>query len=111
TVQPLLPAFNPGFEQVSSPQVFVQAARFQDHLFLAGPAGMLEYSPEGSLLHQYAAGAELPASPLVALARAVLADSGEPELVVATAEHGLLAFNGRSFRQILPATKDARAIT
>src|SRR5678810_1382588 len=98
TVQPLVPAFNPGFEPVSSPQVFAQTARFQDHLYIAGHGGLLEYGPEGPLLHQYAAGAELPASPLVALAPAVLADSGEPELVIATAEHGLLAFNGRSFR-------------
>jgi ligand-binding sensor domain-containing protein len=111
TVQPLVPAFNPGFEPVSSPQVFAQTARFQDHLYIAGPGGLLEYGPEGPLLHQYAAGAELPASPLVALAAAVLVDSGEPELVIATAEHGLLAFNGRSFRQILPANTEARAIT
>src|SRR4051812_14738427 len=102
SVQALVPALNPGFEPVSSPQVFLQAALFQDHLYIAGPSGLLEYSPEGSLLRRYAAGAELPASPLIALAPAVLADSGEPELVIATAEHGLLAFNGRSFRQILP---------
>jgi ligand-binding sensor domain-containing protein len=89
----------------------VQAAHFQDHLYLAGPAGLQEYAPDGSVLHQYAAGGELPGSPVVALAPAVLAESREPELVIATASAGLLAFNGRSFRQILPATADARAIT
>jgi ligand-binding sensor domain-containing protein len=111
TVRPLPIALNAGFEAVSSPAVFLQAARFQDHLYLAGPAGLQEYTPDGSLLHQYAAGSELPSSPLVALAPAVLADSREPELIIATTSDGLLAFNGRAFRQILPAGADARAIT
>ncbi len=110
-VRPLAPARNTGFEAVSSPAVFLQAARFQDHLYMAGPAGLQEYTPDGSLLHKYAVGGELPGSPLVALAPAVLADSREPELLVATTNDGLLAFNGRAFRQILPAVADARAIT
>jgi hypothetical protein len=105
------PASNPGFEPVSSPQVFLQAARFQDRLYVAGPAGLTEYDAGGSMLHQYSAGSELPGSPLVALAPAVLADSREPELILATAGEGLLAFNGRDFRQILPENPEARAIT
>ncbi len=111
TTRPLPTVLNAGFEAVSSPAVFLQAARFQDHLYLAGPAGLQEYTPDGSLLHQYAVGSELPGSPLVALAPAVLADSREPELIVATANDGVLAFSGRAFRQILPASADARAIT
>src|ERR1700689_1624803 len=99
-VRPLPAAVNIGFETVSAPAVFLQAVPFQDHLYVAGPAGLQEFSSEGSLLHQYAVGAELPGSPLVALAPAVLADSRESELIVATAGDGLLAFNGRSFRQI-----------
>ncbi len=110
-VRPLASLLNTGFESVSSPAVFLQAARFQDHLYIAGPAGLHEYAEDGSLLHQYAVGSELPGSPLVALAPAVLTDSHEPELIVATASDGLLAFNGRSFRQILPSSADARAIT
>jgi ligand-binding sensor domain-containing protein len=110
-VRPVTALMNTGFESVSSPAVFLQAACFQDHLYIAGPAGLREYSADGSQLHQYAVGNELPVSPLVALAPALLADSREPELVVATANDGLLAFNGRSFRQILPASADARAIT
>jgi ligand-binding sensor domain-containing protein len=110
-VRPLTAALNTGFEVVSSPEVFLQAARFQDHLYIAGPAGLLEYDPVGSLLHRYDVGRELPGSPLIALAPAVLADSREPELILATASDGLLVFNGRAFRQILPASADARAIT
>lgn len=110
-VQPLASVPNAGFEIVSSPQVFLQAARFQDHLYIAGPAGLLEYAPDGSPLRQFSVGVELPASPLIALAPAVLSDSREQELVIATANRGILAFDGRAFRQILPASADARAIT
>ena len=110
TVQPYVPATNLGFEVVSSPQIFLQAARFQDHLFIAGPAGLLEYEPDGVLLREYSVGSDLPGSPLVALASGVLSDAHEPELLVATASDGILAFNGRAFRQILPANAEARAI-
>ena len=109
-VQPYIPAPNVGFEAVSSPQIFVQAARFQDHLFVAGPAGLYEYDPGGVRLRQYSVGSELPSSPLIALAASVLADSHELELLMATADDGILAFNGRGFRQILPASADARGI-
>jgi len=101
---------NLGFEIVSSPQVFLQAARFQGRLFIAGPAGLLEYEPDGTLVRQYSVGSDLPGSPLVALVPAVLTDSHEPELVIATARDGILAFNGRTFRQILPASEEARAV-
>ncbi len=109
TVRPYTPAPNPGFEVVSSPQLFLQSARFQDHLFVAGPAGLLEYDPGGTLLRQFSVGTDLPGSALVFLAPAVLSDSREPELVIATASDGILAFNGQAFRQILPVRSDARA--
>ena len=109
--QPFTPPTNPGFEAVSSPQVFSQAARLEDHFYVAGPAGLLEYTPEGSFVHQFSSGIDLPGSPLIALAPAVLSDTREAELIIATAGSGLLAFNGRSFRQILPVSPDARAVT
>ena len=110
-VRPLPPAVRTDFEVISSPAVFFQAVRFQDHLYVAGPAGLLEYEPDGTPRRQYAVGRELPGSPLIALAPAVLTDAREPELILATANDGLLAFNGRAFRQILPYDSDARAIT
>ncbi len=111
TIRPLIPAANPDFEVISAPAVYFQATRFEDHLYIAGPAGLLEYDASGALLHQYAVGRELPGSPLIALAPAVLADSREPELVLATANDGLLAFNGRTFRQIFAADSEVRAVT
>src|SRR5271157_3767481 len=100
-----------GFEVVSVPAVFTQAAQFQDRLYVAGPAGLLEYDSSGAVDKEYAVGRELPSSTLAAVAPAVLADAHERELVVATSRDGVLAFNGRSFRQILPRDSDARTIT
>jgi hypothetical protein len=100
-----------GFEMVSAPAVFLQAARFQDHLYIGGPGGLLEYDLRGNPSRQFIPGRDLPPSPLVALASALLPDSREPELIVATAQEGLLAFNGRDFRQIRPQDSEARAMT
>src|SRR5467141_2508105 len=105
------PPLGAGFELVGAPAVFLQAARFQEHLYIAGPGGLLEYDLSGTPSRQFTPGRELPPSPLVALAPALLQDSQEPELVIATAQEGLLAFNGHSFRQIRPQDPETRAIT
>jgi ligand-binding sensor domain-containing protein len=110
-VRPFTPPVNVNFEVVSSPDVFLQTAIFQHHLYIAGPAGLSEYEPDGTLLRQFVAGRELPSAPLVALAVGVLANSSEPELIVATAGKGILVFDGASFRQIYPADAEARAVT
>jgi ligand-binding sensor domain-containing protein len=111
TAQPLPETQEQDFESISTPAVFFQATRFLDDLYIAGPAGLSQYNTRGTLLKHYAVGRELPSSPLVAMASAVLADSREPELVIATAQDGLLVFNGRAFRQILPQDPNARTIT
>lgn len=59
---------------------------------------------------QYRAGTELP-GPLGSVAAGVAAGAGEPELFIATAGEGLIAFNGRAFRQILPEAASYRDIT
>ena len=109
--RPFAPPAGAGFELVSAPAVFRQAALFQDHLYIGGPGGLQEYDLSGVSSRQFTPGRDLPPSPIVALASALLADSQEQELVVATAQEGLLAFNGRSFRQIRPQDFEARAIT
>jgi ligand-binding sensor domain-containing protein len=109
-VRPLF-AINSGFEPVSSPAVFSQVARFDNNLYVAGPSGLQVYEPSGQFVRAYSVGRELPGSPLVAIAPAVLADSKRPELIIATASEGILGFDGRAFRQIYPADADARAVT
>jgi ligand-binding sensor domain-containing protein len=110
-VRRYLPPVNVNFEPVRSPEVFLQAARFQNHLYIAGPAGLSEYDASGTLLREFQAGQELPGSRLVALSVGVLADSAEPELIVATADQGILLFDGRGFRRIYPVAADVREIT
>ena len=111
SVRPLPELREQVFEAISTPAVFLQAARFHDDLYMAGPAGLSQYSGGGTLLKHYSVGQELPSSSLVAIAAAVLADSRETELVLATAKDGLLAFNGRVFRQIFPQDASARTVT
>lgn len=109
-VRPLAP-INSSFEPVSSAAAFSQVARFDNNLYVAGPSGLQVYEPDGRFVRAYSAGRELPGSPLVAMTAAVLADSKQPELIIATASEGILAFDGRSFREIYPADADVRAIT
>jgi len=111
TAGPLPEPQEQAFESISTPAVFFQAARFLGDLYIAGPAGLSQYNASGIPLKHYAVGRELPSSPLVAMTPAVLADSREPELVIATAHHGLLVFNGRVFRQIFPLDASARTVT
>ncbi len=110
-IRPFAPPVGTSFELVSAPAVFRQAALFQNHLYIGGPGGLLEYDLNGVSSRQFIPGRDLPPSPIVALAPALLADSQEQELVVATAQEGLLAFNGHSFRQIRSHDPEARAIT
>lgn len=98
-----------GFEAVHSPAVFQDAAVFHGSLYVCGPAGLIEYAGDGGVRARYRAGLELP-GPLVAVAAGIVA-GGDPELFVATSGAGLLAFNGRTFRQIRPEAAAYRKLT
>jgi ligand-binding sensor domain-containing protein len=111
TVSPLEPAASSAVEWVSSPAVFTDAASYHGLLYIAGPAGLLAYGPEGQVVAHYRAGQELPPAPVVSLATGAAIDSAEPELFLATAGAGLVAFNGRSFRHLLPEDPLHRQLT
>lgn len=111
TVRPLMPVRDNGFEWVSAPSAFTQAAVLKDHLYVAGPVGLFEYDGSGRPVRDYRVGRELPPAPLIRIATATLADSRDPELVIATDGAGILAFNGSTFRQLLPEDHDARSVT
>jgi len=98
-------------EWISSPAVFSDAAFFEGRLFLGGPSGLIEYSPEGKQAARYRVGLELPAAPLVGMSIGRAADAAEPELYVATSGAGLLAFNDQAPRQIQPDAKPLRRLT
>lgn len=109
--RPYSPNTDSGFETVSAPAVFTQAAEFQGHLFVAGPAGLSEFDERGRLVREFHVGQELPSSPLVRLAVSNLSNSREPELIVATADTGLLIFNGSNFKLIQAQDGAARTTT
>jgi len=111
TERPLLPAADSGFEWVSAPTVFTQAAELEGHLYVAGPAGLFEYDSEGRPVRDFRVGRELPPAPLTRLTAAVLTGSRQQELVIATDGAGVLTFNGSGFRQILPDDRELRHVT
>ncbi len=98
-----------GLETISSPPVFNDAHVFQGHLFLGGPAGLAEYSQSFTLLKMYRAGIELPPAPVTTLASGVT--GGAQVLWIGTAGEGLLEFDGRAFRNILPEEHRYRKVT
>lgn len=108
TLVPVLPA---GLESIGAPAVFADAAEFQGHLFIAGPAGLDEYDSSGVLSARFRVGAELPPAPLTALAVGLAGDSQAPELWIATLGEGVVAFDGHNFRQIRPEDAKLRKIT
>jgi ligand-binding sensor domain-containing protein len=109
--RPLPPPIETGFKPISGPAAFSSAAVFQGSLYVCGAAGLFEYDQHGKLLKQYRVGQELPATPLLRMVSGSLADAHEPELLIITADEGVLAFNGRSFRQIRPQQPELRDIT
>jgi ligand-binding sensor domain-containing protein len=110
TVRPIDVVLPAGLESVGAPAVFVDAQVFNGRLFIAGPAGLTEYDgsaiSSGGIVARYRVGVDLPPAPITALAVGLAADSRAPELWIATAGEGLVAFDGRAFRQIRP--EDAR---
>lgn len=107
---PLTPSAPAGFEPLTAPSGFHAAAVHRGRLMLGGAAGLIEIDPSGEIVSQYAAGLELPPAPVNALAAGCAGEQGEPELWLATAGEGLLAFNGHSFRHFLPEDPAHRTI-
>jgi hypothetical protein len=103
----IVPVIPTGMESMGAPAVFNDAAVFQGNLYIAGPAGLAKYDgTSGSMLARYRVGAELPPAPVTSLAIGLAGDSQAPELWIGTWGEGLVAFDGRGFRQI--RAEDAR---
>jgi hypothetical protein len=102
---------NPGFEGITAPAVFKSVAGFQGKIYVSGPAGLYVYATDGTLEHVYRVGIDLPTAPLGQIAVGTLADSRQPELLIATLGEGILAFDGSRFRQIRATQEEARVVT
>jgi len=99
----------PAVDPIGAPGTFTGVALFQDGTFVSTPSALVEYDSAGSVRHRWRAGLELPPAMLGRLATG--AGANGPELWLATDGAGLIAFDGRGFRQILPADPVARKIT
>lgn len=102
---------NPGFEALGAPAVFKGAAVYEGKLYVSGPQGLSAYSLNGDLEKVYRVGMELPTAALGKMATGMVAGAERPELLIATAGAGVLAFDGDRFRQIVSKTEDARTVT
>ncbi len=100
-----------GVESISSPADFRDAVEFNGRFYLADSGGLSSYDHDGLLLSRFRVGLELPAAPLAGMAVGIASGAAQPELWIATEGEGLLAFDGRQFRQIRTLAADGRKIT
>jgi ligand-binding sensor domain-containing protein len=98
-------------EPVSANPAFRDIARYRETIAVSSRAGLFLYGRDGTLLRSFRAGLELPPAELGAMSTGIAAGRGEPELFIATRGEGLLAFNGASFRQMVPGDSSLRIVT
>lgn len=98
-----------GFEPFSAPSVFTDAVSFHDHLYVCGPAGLLEYDLGGALKRRFRPGLELPPAPLGHLAAG--SSAGRPELCITTAGEGLVILDETGLRQVRPVEQGYQKLT
>ena len=104
------------FELVASPPSFTSGTFLAQDVYLAGPAGLNIYAPDGTLRRALRTGVELPTQPIVAVTTARLRGANDFEVLLATAGAGLLFLHSGpagtpTLRQLLPARTNARDLT
>ncbi len=97
------------FERFSNAAEFSAAVEYEGALYVCGRSGLYRYTTGGKLDHTWNVGSELPAHPLITLA--VRRGIGTPELWIATSGAGVLVFDGRIIRQLLPESPELRKVT
>jgi ligand-binding sensor domain-containing protein len=98
-----------GFEPVAPVADFYSAVAFQGDLFVCGSSNLFRYSAAGELKQTWSAGKDLPGFPL--RQAVVRAGINEPELWIGTEGGGVLIYDGRRFRQLLPENAGLRNVT
>ena len=101
-----------GFQVVSSPATFRDAAFFNGQLYVSGPAGLFAYAADGTLRKSWRVGTDLPAAPLGKMAVGRLRGANSPELMIATDGEGVLLLNeDDTLRQLRPTDEASREVT
>ena len=98
-------------EPIAASPGFRDLAVYRDLIAVSARAGLFLYNRNGALARSYRTGLELPPAELGAMSAGLAAGASEPELFIATRGEGLLAYNGKRFRQILPADPGLRIVT
>jgi len=111
-LRPLGHIENAGFQAISSPSAFTDAAFFNGNLYVSSPAGLFAYGPDGVLRKNWQVGADLPPSPLGSMTVGRLRGANALELIVATADQGLLLLDADDIlRQLRATDPQAREVT
>ena len=92
-------------ETIAAAPGYRDIALFRGSMLVSAAAGLYLYDSAGTLTRVWRTGLELPAGEPGAMSE------GTAEVFIATRGAGLLAFNGRAIRQILPRDKALRNIT
>jgi ligand-binding sensor domain-containing protein len=99
-------ASRPEMDYLPVPPDFRDGQIFHDSLYIGGAGGLWVYDLAGNLRTAYEVGRDLPAAPLVAMAVGTVAGDTEPKLWIATANAGILSFDGERFSQIRLQSKE-----
>lgn len=102
---------NPGFEPLATATSYTTGATFRGQLFLAGAAGLAEFSTLEASPKLLRTGLDLPPALIVRMAVGTLRGVGRPELILATHGEGVLFYDGASLRHLRPRLKAARDVT
>ena len=88
---------------------FRSAVDFEGDVFVAGRSSLKRYAADGSLKQTWYPGTDLPPAALqnIAVRRGI----GTPELWIATGGAGVLIYDGKQFRQLLPTIPEQKKIS
>ena len=107
--QPAAGSNSAGFEWISAPSSYTDAALFGGRIYLAGPTGIVRLGLDGKPEAAYRVGLDLPAAPPVSIASGVSTEGAGLSLYVTTAGEGLLILSESSLRSDAPDGDSAAA--
>lgn len=101
----------PGLDLLTSRLALMDAATLDGKWYVVTSQRLIEVDSEGRETAAYRCGIELPAAPLESMTTGVAGGAQRRELYIATAGAGVLLFDGKVFRHLLPEAVGARRIT
>ncbi|MBL8230467.1 MAG: hypothetical protein JNL98_18395, partial [Bryobacterales bacterium] len=100
-----------GLDLLTSRLPLMDAAALDGKWYVLTSQRLIEVDSDGRETAAYRCGIELPAAPLESMTTGVAGGAQRRELYIATSGAGVLLFDGKAFRQLLPEAVAARRIT